>query len=149
MRASRFAGWTAAALLAAVAAVGCHKDKSKDQGGETATPAPGPAPNQPRMAPLPAEVGTEAAPRKIAITADEKGFHPDRTPARAGESLDLVFTRTTDETCADAVLIKGKKIDLPLNSPVNVRVTMPKDGELVYTCGMKMFTGRVKIVPAG
>ena len=150
MTATRLSGWIVGWAVAVTVVGGCHKDNATTkESGETAAPAPAPAPGQARMAPLPAEVGTAAAPRKIAITADDKGFHPDHTPARAGEPLDLVFTRTTDQTCADAVLVEGKKIDLPLNKPVDVRVNMPTDGTLVYTCGMKMFEGRVKVVPAG
>jgi plastocyanin domain-containing protein len=60
----------------------------------------------------------------------------------------LVFTRTADSTCiAQLKTPDGKLIDLPMNAPVEVAVTVPASGEVGFACGMDMFHG--KVVAAG
>ena len=83
--------------------------------------------------------------RRIDIAVDDKGYHPPAAPARAGEKLVLAFTRTADSECVREVIVDGKTTELPLNKPVEIATTMPASGELVFTCGMKMFEGRVAV----
>jgi plastocyanin domain-containing protein len=83
--------------------------------------------------------------RRIDITVDDKGYHPPAAPARAGEKLVLAFTRTADSECVRQVIVDGKTTELPLNKPVEIATTMPASGDLVFTCGMKMYEGRVAV----
>ena len=81
--------------------------------------------------------------RRVELFATERGFEPDRIDVRRAEPLRLVVTRTTDKTCATAIVIKdlGIKRALPLNQPVVIDFTPAKTGELTYSCGMKMIGG--------
>jgi plastocyanin domain-containing protein len=107
---------------------GCHKDKKA--GHE----------------PTPLTTGTVDAygVRRIAIEANTKGYVPDRIGGKPGEKLDLVFTRTADSTCiAQLKTPDGKLVDLPMNKPVEIAVTVPPNGEVGFACGMDMFHGAV------
>jgi plastocyanin domain-containing protein len=81
--------------------------------------------------------------RRVELFATERGFEPDHIDVRLSEPLRLVVTRTTDKTCATAIVIKdlGIKRALPLNRPVVIDFTPTKTGELTYSCGMKMIGG--------
>jgi plastocyanin domain-containing protein len=62
---------------------------------------------------------------------------------KAGRPVRLVVTRTVERTCATDIVIKdfGIKKALPLNRPVEVRLTPRKPGAIRYACAMDMFTG--------
>lgn len=86
--------------------------------------------------------------RHIAITVDTSGYTPDKIPGKPGEKLVLVFTRTADSTCiAKLVTPDNKTVDLPMNTPVEVAVTVPQTGEVGFACGMDMFHGIVVADP--
>jgi plastocyanin domain-containing protein len=82
-------------------------------------------------------------PRRVEIAVTENGFSPDKVKVKNGEPLELVITRTTDQTCAKKIVVKeaGVSKDLPLNQPVIVSLTPHKTGELKYACGLNMLTG--------
>ena len=86
--------------------------------------------------------------RHIAITADTSGYKPDRIVGKPGEKLVLVFTRTAESTCISQLVTPDKKtVDLPMNQPVEVAVTVPQTGEVGFACGMDMFHGTVVADP--
>ena len=55
----------------------------------------------------------------------------------------MTFMRTTDKTCATAVVLPSLNIrrDLPLNQPVDIEFTPPTAGDVQFACGMNMFRG--------
>jgi plastocyanin domain-containing protein len=99
-----------------------------------------------QQAPAPRQSG-EAGVREISIT--EKGFEPDRIEAPAGRPVTLRFTRKVAQTCADAVDVQGDPVRhmLPLNAPVDVKVTAPSSGQLAFACPMNMYRGTIVVVP--
>lgn len=103
--------------------------------------------NKPKVSePTPVTAGTVGADgvRKVAIEANTKGYVPDRIGGKPGEKLVLVFTRTADSTCiAQLKTPDGKMVDLPMNQPVEVAVTVPASGDVGFACGMDMFHGTV------
>jgi Cupredoxin-like domain len=126
------------AVWTALVATGCRaEDKASDksEGGRDQTAEAAPAKLPPPAAPGQA--------RRIDIRVDDQGYHPPSAPARTGEKLILVFTRHSDSECVREVIVDGKTTELPLKRPVEIPVTMPASGDLVFTCGMKMFEGRV------
>lgn len=128
-----------AALIALLLVVGCKKDPS-GSGGNEGKPADKPA-VAPATPTTPATVG-EA--RKVQIEANKEGFVPAKIPGKPGEKLVLVFTRTIDAECLGKIKTPdGKEVELPLNKPVEVPVTVPKDGEVRFACWMDMFSGVV------
>jgi plastocyanin domain-containing protein len=119
--------------LACLAAVGCKKE-SKDN----AKPAPAVAP---------VATGSDGI-RHIPVSATADGYTPDKIPGKPGEKLVLVFTRTVDANClAQLKTPDGKLVDLPMNKPVEVAVTVPATGEVGFACGMDMFHGVVVAQP--
>jgi plastocyanin domain-containing protein len=89
-----------------------------------------------------------ATPGIKAVTVTERGFEPDRIQAAAGEQLTLRFTRKAERTCADAVQIEGDPVKhvLPLNAPVDVKITAPKTGQVAFACPMNMYRGAIVVV---
>jgi plastocyanin domain-containing protein len=84
----------------------------------------------------------------VEVSAGERGFDPDRIQADPGQALTLRFTRKSAVTCADAVEVQGDPVRhmLPLNVPVDVKVTAPRSGMLAFACPMNMYRGAVVVV---
>jgi plastocyanin domain-containing protein len=84
----------------------------------------------------------------IDVEVTAKGFEPDRIEVAAGKPVTLRFTRKVAETCADAVDVQGDPVRhmLPLNAPVEVKVTAPASGQLAFACPMQMFRGAITVV---
>ncbi|MGE5184343.1 MAG: cupredoxin domain-containing protein [Acidobacteriota bacterium] len=119
--------------LSLVSIVACNKAKDE------AKPAAAPAATAP---------ATAAGPRKVAIEVNKDGYTPDKIPGKPGEKLSLVFTRTFEAECISQVKTPdGKLVDLPMNKPVEVAVTVPQTGEVGFACGMDMFHGVVVAQP--
>ena len=88
--------------------------------------------------------------RRIDVEANTKGYNPERIAGKPGEKLMLVFKRTVDAEClAQLKTPEGKVVDLPMNKPVEVAVTVPESGELTFACGMDMFKGTIVAQPNG
>jgi plastocyanin domain-containing protein len=108
--------------------VGCKKDKKVEE-----------AQPKPAATLTTGTVNTDGV-RTVAIEANEKGYVPDRIPGKPGEKLKLVFTRKIEGECLSQLKTpEGKMVDLPMNKPVEVDVTVPADGEIKFACGMEMF----------
>ena len=112
------------AVVAALAAVGC-KDKSSSTSGATG--------------PLP--------PGAVAVTADENGFKPSSVSFKKGEAASLVFTRTSDDTCATEVVFPDLNVkkDLPKGKPVTIEIPTDKEQKLTFQCGMGMYKSTVVV----
>ena len=125
------------ALVALALVVGCKKDKPTEPLAAVPT------------APAPSTAPAPDGARRVAIDAGKDGYKPDRIPGKPGEKLVLVFTRTFDASCISQVKTPdGKLVDLPMNKPVEVEVTVPQTGEVGFACGMDMFHGVVVAQPA-
>ena len=84
---------------------------------------------------------------EIPITADDKGFSPSSVTVQKGAPASLVFTRTSDDTCATKVVFPELKIekDLPKNTPVKIDVPTDKEQKLTFQCGMAMYKSSVVV----
>lgn len=109
-------------VVAALALAGCSKP--------SADATPGPA---------------NAA--EVAIRVDENGFTPSSVAGKHGKPLTLVFTRTTDKTCATAVAFPELKLEkqLPKDTPVRVELSTAQARAFAFQCGMGMFRGTVTV----
>jgi plastocyanin len=83
----------------------------------------------------------------VTVAVTSEGFVPARIKTKVGTTLKLLVTRKTDQTCATSIVIKDHGIDakLPLNTPVEVRLTAMKPGELQYACPMDMIVGTISV----
>jgi plastocyanin domain-containing protein len=89
-----------------------------------------------------------AEPRIVAITADDEGFKPSSVTLPQGPSgARLVFTRTSDDTCATDVEFPelGVKKDLPKNTPVTIEIPTDQERKLTFQCGMGMYKSSVVV----
>ncbi|MBX3162004.1 MAG: cupredoxin domain-containing protein [Deltaproteobacteria bacterium] len=108
------------------------KDKKEDK------PAPPPKDDKGGVA------KTADGARKVAIEANKEGYVPAEIVGKPGEKLVLVFTRTVKGECLARVKTPdGKVVELPMNTPVEVPVTVPQGGEVRFACDMDMFFGKI------
>ena len=85
------------------------------------------------------EAGLPAELLRYEITVGTEGFQPDRVRARKGEAVTLVFTRITEETCGNEVVIPSHDVRKPLPlGEVEVTLVPDASGEIVFGCGMDM-----------
>lgn len=118
--------------------VGCKRAEDTAK-----TPPPEPSPTA-KTAPAVAPNG----PRRIDITANADGYTPSEIAGKPGEKLTLVFTRTLEAECISKLKTPtGELVDLPLNKPVEVAVTVPQTGKVGFGCGMDMFHGVIVAQP--
>lgn len=118
-----------------VASGACKKDGGGDKAPAKAAPVTAPA--------TAGTVGPDGV-RKVPVEAGSNGYVPERIVGKAGEKLDLVFTRTADSECISQLKTPdGKTVDLPLGKAVDVAITVPPTGELAFACGMDMFHGAI------
>lgn len=82
-------------------------------------------------------------PRTVVLSVTTEGFVPAEVKVRKGEPLKLVITRTVERTCATEIVLAGTGIrrDLPLNRPVEIKLTPDKAGTMKYACAMGMVGG--------
>ncbi len=82
------------------------------------------------------------------VTADGRGFTPNKlTLAKAEGKTTLTFTRTSDETCATAVVFPALNINqpLPLGKPVDIAIPTDKAQTLTFQCGMGMYKSSIVV----
>ena len=103
--------------------------------------------HEPKPTPDKVEV-TRDGTRKVPIEATMDGYKPDKIPGKPGEKLILVFTRTAESECIEQLVTPDKQtVDLPMNKPVEVAVTVPQSGRVEFACGMNMYKGVVVADP--
>ena len=80
------------------------------------------------------------------VLVNEKGFEPAKLTVRAGQPARIMFTRTTDKTCATEIVFPSLNIRraLPLNQSVAIEFT-PRAGEVTFVCEMNMLHGTVVV----
>ncbi len=90
---------------------------------------------------------TVAAGGAVPVTAGSDGFKPSSVTFPQGSAGKLVFTRTTDDTCATEVVFPELNIkkELPKGQPVTVDVPTDKAQTLTFQCGMGMYKSSVVI----
>lgn len=137
------------ALALAGLATACGKSDTAQNAPTGKAPADNPPADKVPTENTPADRASAPAADRVSISVTEKGFEPENVSVPSGKPVTLVFTRTTDSTCAREVVIPldGQKIEkkLPLNEAVAVEVTFPKAGQITYACGMDMIKGVVTV----
>ena len=83
----------------------------------------------------------------VEIKVTRQGFDPPLVRAVRGKPIELVVTRTTDETCATEIVIPeaGISAPLPLGKAVKVSFTPLRSGRLKFMCAMGMFGGTIEV----
>jgi plastocyanin domain-containing protein len=83
----------------------------------------------------------------VPIMVGDDGFKPSSVAFKKGSKASLVFTRTSDDTCATEVVFPSLNIkkELPLNKPVTVDIPTDADQKLTFQCGMGMYKSSVLV----
>lgn len=96
----------------------------------------------------PAEDAHAHSVQEVAVTVGPSGFEPSRVTLQPGVPARLVFTRTTDQTCATEVVVPdfhSGPLPLPLDTPTAVAFTPDARGEFGFACGMGMYRGTLVV----
>jgi RND family efflux transporter MFP subunit len=90
---------------------------------------------------------TAAMMQEARVTVTDASFSPERIALRAGVPARITFVRTSDKTCATAVVFASLNIrrELPLNQPATIEFTPDKAGEIAFACGVNMLHGTVVV----
>jgi hypothetical protein len=99
------------------------------------------------QAPSAPSAGTQPALGRIEI--GENGFAPSHVIVENAQPL--VFRRTTDHSCATAVIFPQFRIEqpLPLNTDVSIVLPPTASGEVAFQCGVGENRGKVVANVAG
>src|SRR3989344_3663323 len=92
--------------------------------------------------------------KEVAVTSDsvditvDGGYQPEIISIPKGKTTNLKFTRKDPSSCLEEVVLGDFKVrkTLPLNQTVTIPITPQKTGEYVFSCGMNMFHGKIKVV---
>ena len=109
------------------------------------------ASSTPATAPLLSAAGSASSEsivgRRVDINVGEHGFIPSAVDVKKGEATTLVFTRTSNSTCAFEVVFPelNLKKDLPLKRPVAVAVPVDEARTIAFQCGMGMYKSKVVV----
>jgi plastocyanin domain-containing protein len=84
---------------------------------------------------------------RFSIAVTDTGFTPGTVTIPAGKPVTLVMTRKTDQTCAKEVVFpnQGVRKPLPLDQAVEIPLPASPKGEIDYTCGMDMISGKIVV----
>lgn len=131
-------GLDRSALLALALVLGTGCLGAPGDAHASAPPAPA------RRAETPSAASAHAAPLVI---ADERGFTPSSLALRRDGPGRVVFRRTTDDTCATAVVFPalGLERELPLGQDVALELPTGEGRTLTFQCGMGMYRSTVLV----
>jgi plastocyanin domain-containing protein len=90
----------------------------------------------------------------VAVTSDsvditvDGGYTPEVISIPKGKTTKLNFKRIDPSSCLEEVVLSDFKVrkSLPLNKTTTIEITPQKTGEFVFTCGMNMFHGKLKVI---
>lgn len=131
MRSMRTLAVVIVALALAPAVAGCDKKSDDPKASAAAAAASASA------------VGARA----VAVNVDDKGFTPNSVDVKKGEKIQLVFTRTSEGTCATEVVFPDLHVTkaLPLGKAVAIDVPTDAARTLAFQCGMGMYKSKLVI----
>lgn len=74
-------------------------------------------------------------------------YSPARIEVPAGQPVSLRFLRKDPSPCAEQVIFDDLQLsrELPLDTPVELKLNVPAPGEYPFTCQMKMYRGTLVV----
>jgi plastocyanin domain-containing protein len=90
---------------------------------------------------------------EVAVTSDsvditvDGGYVPEVISITKGKTTKINFFRKDPSSCLEEVILSDFKIrkSLPLNKTVTIAITPQETGEFIFTCGMNMFHGKIRV----
>lgn len=73
------------------------------------------------------------------------GYSPQTLLVPVGKPVRLTFVRTDPTACLEELVVPGLRIkkELPLNTQVELTITLPRPGKYPFHCGMNMYRGQI------
>jgi hypothetical protein len=95
----------------------------------------------------PGAANADSGMQEATVTVTDASFEPQRIRLRVRVPARVTFTRTSETTCATAVVFASLNIrrELPLNQPVAIDFTPDTAGEIAFACGINMLKGVVVV----
>lgn len=89
---------------------------------------------------------TDKGVQKATVVIDG-GYTPSSITAKVGTPLELTFVRKEKQGCGGDVVFKSLNIRKSVASggKIVIKFTPKKGGEIVFTCGMGMYRGKVVV----
>jgi hypothetical protein len=88
--------------------------------------------------------GKAAKGRRVEVQVTAQGYRPRSIQAAAGERLVLVFKAAGETGCCGNLVVAGKAVGaVEKDKPLEVSVTVPPTGKVVFACSMYMCLGEV------
>lgn len=83
--------------------------------------------------------------QQVATIVVDGGYAPNTVTLKVGIPAKLIFHRKDSSSCLEEVILPdfGKQARLPVDKPYEIVINPDKIGEFQYSCGMRMFFGRV------
>ena len=78
----------------------------------------------------------------------EGGYQPEFISIPKGKTTKISFFRKDPSSCLEEVVLADFKIKkyLPMNKKVSIEIKPEKTGEFIFSCGMNMNHGKIKVV---
>jgi plastocyanin len=94
------------------------------------------------------ESDIEIVGKRYDVRVEDTGYSPNNLQMKVGEEATLVFTRITESTCGETVVIPSIDVrrDLPVNKAVAIPFTPTTTGKIAFACGMSMMKGAIIVV---
>ena len=136
-------------VVASISCGACKKDDAstpKNDGTKTTTTNPSASSSAVASANASASA-LEIVGKRVDVDVGEHGFTPSEITVKKDDPTTLVFTRTSNSTCAFEVVFPELNLtkDLPLNRPVAVVVPTAESRTYAFQCGMGMYKSKVVV----
>ena len=84
---------------------------------------------------------------QTAVITVDGGYSPAVLSLKVGVPAKLTFLRKDPSSCLEEVIMPdfGIAEKLPVNQPFVVTIVPKLVGEFTYTCGMRMFSGKIQV----
>lgn len=93
---------------------------------------------------------TRAHSKIVRVKVSKDGFSPSSTEVEKGYPVTMIFTREDDDNCGSTIVFPALKIrkSLPVGKEIVIKFTPTKTGDVAFTCGMKMYKGKIVVTEA-
>ena len=89
----------------------------------------------------------EVAVEKQVQIVVEGGYSPEVITVKQGQPVTLNFLRKDPSSCLEEVVLPdfGVRQHLELNQTTPIEITPKRVGEYIFSCGMNMYHGKIKV----